>query len=164
MCSTVRSYGIQFICFAICSVVLLGCEGGDDEQAALSVVNDSLALVQDGHLDKAFRMTTKDFLAQPGKLKKKAAAMRLYRMLHSYDQVSIHHPTPEVEVLGGGNSALVSFPFVVTRKDIVVEGLDGLQDDPEAWTALASRMTTVRHVQVSLVKEAEQWRIRTVRF
>ena len=144
--------------------VFAGCEGGEDELAVVSVVNDGIALIEDESLAKVMHLTTKDFLAQPGKLNRKLATTRLYNFFRSNSGISVLHPAPEVEILDGGESALVKMPFVVAKKGVSVRALEDLYDDEAAWTDAAKRLASVGNVQISLVKENDRWLIRTVRF
>ncbi len=152
---------IMGVCFAS---LLMGCEAHQQEQEVLSVVNDGIALLEDGAVGKTMRLTTRDFLVQPGKLSRIATSRKLMSFFNGRDDIQILHPAPDVALHESGDSALVSMPFVVARSGVEVRSLAALEDDPDAWTAAASELTRVQHIELSLVKTNDRWLVRTVRF
>ncbi len=153
----------QLLVIVIILVGVAGCEN-EQEQAALSVVEDGITLLEDRSVTKAMRLTTRDFLVQPERLNQHATSKRLIGFFRDNGKVTVLHPTPEIEVREAGDSALVTMPFVVARKGVAVEALDDLSDNPEAWVERASRYTEVQHVEISVVRKDDRWLIRTVRF
>ena len=149
---------------ALFAALLSGCEAGEDEQAALSVVSSGTALLEKGEIAKALRLTTSDFLAQPGRLDRRTVLSRMAAFYRLHGEIVILHPTPEVEILDSGKAALVSAPFVAAERGVDRKALDDLADDTEAWEALASQFTTVEHAEVSLVKQGDRWLVSSVRF
>ena len=165
----VASRAVVIGCGAVIGAVavllpLLGCETNEQEQAALSVVSDGIALIETKSVAKAMNLTTKDLLVQPGRLNRKAVGRQLMSLLRAHGDIVILHPCPEIDLVDSGEAALVSMPFVVAKKGTTVEALDDLYDDPEAWASKASGYTEVRNVEISLVRENDRWLVRTVRF
>jgi hypothetical protein len=142
----------------------LGCEAGEDEQKAVSVVEDGIALLEEESLSKMVRLTTSDFLVQPGKLNRKAVTARLYNLFRTYGGVKVLYPEPEVEILDGGDTALITMPFVVAEKGVTGTALEDLRDDTEDWVKEARQFTDVQRAEISLVKKDDRWLVRTVRF
>lgn len=163
MLSTTSILKLQLF-LVLFGISLIGCERNEDEQEVLEVVNDSIALLEEGEVGKSMRLTTGDFLAQPGKLGRVVASRKLMSFFRGKGSVQILHPEPEIELLDTGDAALVSMPFVVARKGAEVESLTSLENDSTAWAAKASDYTTVQNVEVSLVKQKGRWLVRTVRF
>jgi hypothetical protein len=153
--------GLSTLFFA---AALLGCEAQEQEQEVVSVVSDGIALLESQSVGKALRLTTEDFLAQPGRLSKNAVTRKLVRFYAANGNVDVMHPAPEVELDDALESALVSMPFVVAKKGASAEDLDDLYDDQEAWEAAASEYAAVQRADISLVKQNERWLVRTVRF
>lgn len=145
-------------------ISLMGCERNEEEHEVLSIVNDGVALLEEGEIGKSMRLTTRDFLAQPGKLGRVTASRKLMGFFRGKGRIQILHPEPEIELHDSGDAALVSMPFVVAREGIQVETLASLENDPAAWAKKASDYTTVQNVEVSLVRQKGRWLVRTVRF
>jgi hypothetical protein len=145
------------------AAALLGCEAQEQEQEVVSVVSDGIALLESQSVGKALRLTTTDFLAQPGRLGKDVVTRKLVRFYAANGKVDVIHPAPEVELDDALESALVSMPFVVAKRGVSAEDLDDLYDDPGAWEASASEYTSVQHAEISLVKQNDRWLVRTVR-
>jgi len=164
MSSKTYAYLIQMISLTLIVGALFGCEANDEEQAALSVVSDGVQLLESQNVAKTLRLTTKDFLAQPGRLNKSAVTGKLISFFHKSGDIEILHPTLDVDIRNAGKSALVSTPFVVAKKGVEREDLDDLADNSEAWTELASTYTKVENAEISLIKQEGRWLIRTVRF
>jgi hypothetical protein len=123
-----------------------------------------VALLESKEVSKSMKLTTRDFMVQPGRLNHGAVVGRLYSFFRNSGRIAILHPSPDVEVHESGESALVSMPFVVAKNGTRVEALDNLYDDPEAWAEKASEHTTVQRAELSMVKENDRWLIRTIRF
>ena len=159
-----KMHGIQFVIAFFLISALAGCEAQQQEQEVLSVVNDGIALLQSKDVGKSMRLTTRDFLAQPGKYTRLTASRKLLSLFRGTGDIEILHPDPDVEVQDSGDSALVSMPFVIARGGVSVKKLAALEGDTAAWAAAASDYTTVHNVEISLVKQDGRWLIRTVRF
>ncbi len=149
---------------ALLGGALLGCDGADEEQGPVSVVSEGVGLLESSKVGGALKLTTKDFVAFPGRLDRKAVSRRMVSFFRTHGEIDIVYPTPEVEVVEDGNAALVTTPFVVAKKGVSTESLDQLSDDPEAWEKEASRFTTVEHAEISLVKQNDLWRVQSIRF
>lgn len=155
---------LRTLASAVLLSALIGCESADEEQSVLSVVNDGAALLEKADPVNALRLTSKDFVAQPGRLNRKTVLSRLNAFYRVHGGIEILHPTPEVEILDSGKAALVTTPFVAAERGVSRQALDDLADDAAAWEKLAADYTTVEHAEISLVKENDRWLVSSVRF
>lgn len=161
-----RSISISAQTFAAAMLLgaLMGCESADEEQSVLSAVNNGVSLLEKGDPVNALRLTSKDFVVQPGRLNRKTVLSRLNNFYRVQGDIEILHPNPEVEILDSGKAALVSAPFVAAKRGVSRESLDALVENADAWEALAAQYTTVEHAEISLVKENDRWLVSSVRF
>lgn len=155
---------IKMVVAALSASVLLGCEAYEQEQAVLSVVREGVSLIEQGQIRKTMKLTTRDFLAHPGRHGRTDASKRLLNFFRANGDIDIMHPEPVAEVKDSGDAALVTTPFVVARRGADVASLQDLEDDPDAWEAAASEYTDVHHAEISLVKRGDRWLVRSIRF
>ena len=149
------------------STVWSGCESADEEQAVLSVVTEGITLLEDTEARQALRLTTSEFVAHPGKLDKAAVLRRLASFYHAHGALEILHPAPEIEIRAGGDTALVTVPFVVATRSVsstAIDALDALRDDTSAWEEKARAYTAVEQAEISFVKENDRWLVEAIRF
>lgn len=149
---------------AILCGAFLGCEGSDEEQGAVSVVSDGVALLESRKVTRALKLVTKDFVAFPGRLDRKAVSRRMLAVYQAYGEIRIVHPALEVEILDNGEAAVVTAPFVVAKKGVSTARLDKLSDDADAWVKEASRYTEVENAEISLVKQGDRWLVQSIHF
>ena len=167
MMKTRRTFGLSLLTLLLLVPAWTGCEGSEDEQAVMSVVTNGVSLLENTEIKQALRLTTSDFIAQPGRLNKQATLRRMASFYHAAGEVEILYPTPDVEIRDSGTVALVTAPFVVAKRSVsqdALDALDALSDDPEAWEEKASAYTAVEHAEISFLKQNDRWLISSVRF
>ena len=167
MMKTRRTFWLSLLTLLLLAPAWTACEGGEDEQAVMSVVTDGVSLLENTEIKQALRFTTSDFIVQPGRLDKQTTLRRMASFYHATGAVEILYPTPDVEIRDSGTVALVTAPFVVAKRSVSQDALDALEalsDDPEAWEEKAADYTAVEHAELSFVKENNRWLISSVRF
>lgn len=149
--------------FLLAAFGSFGCES-QEEQEINAAVQEGIETFEQGNLSKLAKLTTRDFVAYPGKLNRKSLMRKLYLAMRNSREIKVLHPTPEIEVDPGEESALVDLPLIVVTSEDADKELADFSDDQLKWMDKAEQLAEVQHLELSMIKQGDRWLVRTARF
>ena len=145
---------------ALALAILSGCSKKDDTTAIRQLIGEGTQLAEDHQIGGLMRLTTPDFIALPGQHDASQVKGILFMAFQHYGKLKIHHPRPSVEVAEGGKAATALIHFVIVSQDKAIPDLRALYEDPERWIEKASEKADLYQLELELVKEDGDWRVK----
>ena len=151
-------------CLIFLGCFCLGCEGREEEQEILSILEQAEQGLENGSAQELMKHATRDFVGHPGKLNRWSATKDLYLLFRQHGPFSILHPTPEIELDETAQGAAVSMPFIIVAAGVTSSAIDEFADDHDAWIKYAEKHSEVHRLELSLVKKGERWLAESANF
>jgi hypothetical protein len=154
----VRPY--LFLMAGIFILVCGSCAPKDEEKALQELVEKAARLAEKQNIRGIMGLTTHDFKAMPGNVDQRESKRILFITFRHYGNLKVLHPRPSVDLESGENEALVSFPFLMVRKDHPLPTLKDLYNNPQAWAEKMSEKADLYHFKLKAIKVKGEWLVR----
>ncbi|MDY6790540.1 MAG: hypothetical protein SWH54_04645 [Thermodesulfobacteriota bacterium] len=143
---------ISACCLSSCSK-----EEDDDISLILSVIEKAEVLAEEHDTGKLMELTTKNFTAQDGKLKRQQVRKFLWLTFRRYGKFNLIFPEPAVEILEKEKSATAVVHFLVVKKEQPVPDLEKLYKDPERWLKEVGELADLYRLGIHFRKNGDNW-------
>ena len=148
----------------IALIILIGCgTSKDDEEALRELVKQAARLAERHDVNEIMAFTTDDFQAQPGGLDRQGTNGTLRLVFRGYGKMRVLHPEPAVRLEKDSKLALLSFPFLILKKDQTLPELDRLYNDPKGWIEKVGERADLYRLKLGMVNKDGQWLVKTAR-
>jgi hypothetical protein len=136
------------------------CAPKDDEKALQELVEKAARLAEKHNISGVMGLTTQDFKAKPGNVDQRESKRILFITFRHYGNLKVLHPRPSVKIESGEDRALVSFPFLMVKKDHPLPDLKDLYDNPRGWVEKMSEKADLYHFRLKAVKVKGEWLVK----
>jgi hypothetical protein len=152
---------LDLIWVAICLVLLSCHRPTSDEETILELINGGARLAEEHDLKGLMKLTTEDFLVEPGGYdREETKKMILWAFMH-YRDFRILYPSPQMDLESGDvDEASVRVPFLIVKKGQSFPNLKELYDDPKSWLQEVGEQADLYRVQLTLTKYDGEWLVR----
>jgi len=140
-----------FACF------LPSCSEKDDIALILSLVEKAEALAEEHDTGKLMELTSKNFTAQDGKLKRKEVRKFLWLTFRRYGKFDLLFPEPTVAISDKEQSATVVVYFLIVKKEQPLPDLEKLYKDPERWLEEVDELADLYRLNLQFFKKGDKW-------
>jgi hypothetical protein len=134
------------------------CAAPDDEQAVRALLGEAVDAAERHALGDLLRLTTPDFVADPGGVSRPEVKGVLLMAFRRYGRFTIRHPRPAVALGEDGRTAEADLPFLIVREGARAPDLGGLLDDPEGFVEAVAGMGDAYFLELRLEKTDDGWR------
>ncbi|MFH1241770.1 MAG: hypothetical protein V1689_05345 [Pseudomonadota bacterium] len=136
------------------------CSPKDDERALRELVEKAARFAEQHDIGEIIELTTEDFQAQPGDLDRRGAKRILFMAFRHYGELKVVYPQPSVEIESREGGPLVSFPFLIVKKDQSVPKLKKLYNDPKGWMEEVGEGADLYRFKLKVEKVDGDWRVK----
>ncbi len=148
------------IIFTCC---LSSCSKKDDIALILSLVEKAEALAEEHDTGKLMELTSKNFKAQDGKLKRRQVRKFLWLTFRRYGKFDLLFPEPAVEISDKEQSATVVVYFLIVKKEQPFPDLEKLYKDPERWLEEVGELADLYRLNLQFLKKGDKWLVNTAK-
>ena len=152
-------YFFAVLIVLISACCLSSCSEKDDIALILSLVEKAEALAEEHDTGKLMELTSKNFKAQDGKLKRRQVRKFLWLTFTRYGKFDLLFPEPAVEISDEGLSATVVVHFLIVRKEQPLPDLEKLYKDPERWLEEVGELADLYRLNLKFLKIGDKWQV-----
>jgi len=151
-------------CFVALLILILACSLSscskkDDIALILSLVEKAEALAEEHDTGKLMELTSKNFTAQDGKLKRQEVKKFLWLTFKRYGKFNLLFPEPAVEISDKEQSATVVVYFLIVKKEQPLPDLEKLYKDPERWLEEVGELADLYRLNLQFLKKGDKWQV-----
>ena len=144
---------IVFVC------CLSSCSEKDDIALILSLVEKAEALAEEHDTCRLMELTSNNFKAQDGKLKRKEVRKFLWVTFRRYGKFDLLFPEPTVEIFDKEQSATAVVYFLIVKKEQPLPDLEKLYKDPERWLEEVGELADLHRLNLQFLKKGDKWQV-----
>jgi len=153
-----------FVVLILIAVSLLeSCSPKDEETAIRELVKKGATLAEEQDIRGLMNLTTEDFVALPGDLRRQETRGILFMAFRHYQNFKILYPRPSVDLKPDKRSALAVFPFLIVKKETTLPKLKELYEDPQRWLETVGENADLYRLKLECVKQDGDWLVRQAR-
>jgi len=104
-------------------------------------------------------LTSKNFTAQDGKLKRQEVKKFLWLTFKRYGKFNLLFPEPAVEISDKEQSATVVVYFLIVKKEQPLPDLEKLYKDPERWLEEVGELADLYRLNLQFLKKGDKWQV-----
>ena len=150
-------YSLAVLLVIIFACSLSSCSKKDDIALILSIVNKAEALAEEHDTGKLLELTSINFTAQDGKLKRQEVRKFLWLTFRRYGKFDLLFPEPAVEISDREKSATVVVHFLIVKKEQPLPDLEKLYKDPERWLEEVGELADLYRLNLQFLKNGDKW-------
>ena len=135
----------------------------DEETAIRELVKKGATLGEGQDIKGLMNLTTEDFVALPGDLRRQETRGILFMAFRHYQNFKILYPRPSVELKPDKRSALAVFPFLIVKKEAALPKLKELYEDPQRWLETVGENADLYRLKLECVKQNGDWLVKQAR-
>ena len=139
---------------------LTACGPQDDKKVLQELVEKAANLAENHDIGGIIELTTEDFTASPGDLDRTGTKRILFLTFRHYGELNIFHPRPKVDLDSDARKSMITFPFLIVRKNQPLPDLKELYDDPTGWIEKVGDLADVYKLTLSAMKKDGRWLVR----
>jgi hypothetical protein len=143
--------------------VLESCSPKDEETAIRELVKKGAALAEEQDIRGLMNLTTEDFVALPGDLRRQETRGILFMAFRHYQNFKVLYPRPSVDLKPDKRSSSAVFPFLIVKKETTVPKLKELYEDPQRWLETVGENADLYRLKLECVKQDGDWLVRQAR-
>jgi hypothetical protein len=149
---------VALLVFSCC--LLPSCSRENDVEVIRQLVNKAAKEAEAHDIGGLMKLTTEDFIADPGGHDRRAVRGILFRAFAYYKQFRLVYPQPSVELASDDKTAAATVYFLIVRKDISFPELDSLYHDPQGWLDQVGENADLYRLHLKLGKKEGKWLVR----
>ncbi|MBW2252560.1 MAG: hypothetical protein JRF60_18545 [Deltaproteobacteria bacterium] len=150
-------YFLAVLLVIIFACSLSSCSKKDDVALILSLIEKAEALAEEHDTGKLMELTSKNFKAQDGKLKRQEVRKFLWLTFRRYGKFNLLFPEPAVEISDKEQSATVVVHFLIVKKEQSLPDLEKLYKDPERWLEEVGELADLYRLNLQFLKKGDKW-------
>jgi len=150
-------YFLAVLLVIIFACSLSSCSKKDDVALILSLIEKAEALAEEHDTGKLMELTSKNFKAQDGKLKRQEVRKFLWLTFRGYGKFNLLFPEPAVEISDKEQSATVVVHFLIVKKEQSLPDLEKLYKDPERWLEEVGELADLYRLNLQFLKKGDKW-------
>jgi hypothetical protein len=143
--------------------VLESCSPKDEETAIRELVKKGAVLAEEQDIRGLMNLTTEDFIALPGDLRRQETRGILFMAFRHYQNFKILYPRPSVDLKPDKRSSSAVFPFLIVKKETTLPKLKELYEDPQRWLETVGENADLYRLKLECVKQDGDWLVRQAR-
>ena len=148
--------------FAVLLILILACclsscSEKDDIGLILGLVEKAEALAEEHDTGNLMDLTSKNFKAQDGKLKRQEVRKFLWLTFRRYGKFDLLFPEPAVEISDKEQSATAVVHFLIVKKEQPLPDLEKLYKDPERWLEEVGELADLYRLNLKFLKIDDKW-------
>jgi hypothetical protein len=143
--------------------VLESCSPKDEETAIRELVKKGATLAEEQDIRGLMNLTTEDFIALPGDLRRQETRGILFMAFRHYQNFKILYPRPSVGLKPDKRSSSAVFPFLIVKKETTLPKLKELYEDPQRWLETVGENADLYRLKLECVKQDGDWLVRQAR-
>jgi hypothetical protein len=136
---------------------LSACTEIDDVTLIKQSIEKGAKLAENQDLNGLLKLTTQDFIAQPGRHDNREVKTIIWLAFKHYRKFNILYPEPAIRLETNGRSAKATVKFLIVRKGQSLPDLDELWKNPEKWLKEMGESADLYRLQLDWVKGNEGW-------
>jgi len=138
-------------------LLLAGCTAGEPEDAIRQVIRRGADLAERHDLGGLLGLTTKNFMAMPGRRDRDETKGILWMAFRYYEKFRIIYPEPEVDLEEKGRTASARVYFLIVRERRTFPRLEALYKDPQGWLKEVGEKTDLYRLDLDWFNEDGDW-------
>lgn len=148
-----------------CTVLLVSasCSSRDDTSEIRELIKRGAELAEQQNVAGLMKMTTGDFLADPGRNDGREVKRILWLAFRHYGNFSILYPKPKVDLADEGSVASAAVYCLIVKKDRSFPELRNLYEDPQGWLNEVGENADLYRLDLGLVKRDGDWLVNRAR-
>jgi hypothetical protein len=150
-------YFLVVLLVFISACYLLSCSKKDDIALIISLIEKAEAQAEEHDTGKLMELTSENFKAQEGKLKRPQVRKFLWLTFRRYGKFDLLFPEPEVKLSDKKKSATVVVHFLIVKKEQPLPDLKKLYKDPERWLAEVGELADLYRLNLQFLKKDDKW-------
>jgi hypothetical protein len=143
--------------------VFESCSPKDEETAIRELVKKGATLAEEQDIRGLMNLTTEDFVALPGDLRRQETRGILFMAFRHYQNFKIIYPRPSVDLKPDKRSSSAVFPFLIVKKETTLPKLKDLYEDPQRWLETVGENADLYRLKLECVKQDGDWLVRQAR-
>lgn len=146
--------GITFFCLTACSEK-------DDVTLIRNLIKEVAALAEQQDIRAMMKLTTDDFLAQPGNKNRREVRKFIWLVFKKYGSFRILYPEPAIELAPDGKTAAATVHFIIVKKEQSIPDLEKLYKEPQRWLEEVSENADLYRLNLKLQQKNGDWLVST---
>jgi len=156
-------YFFAVLIVLISACCLSSCSKKDDISLILGLIEKAEALAEEHDTGKLMELTSKNFKAQDGKLKRRQVRKILWLTFTRYGKFDLLFPEPIVEISDKEQSATAVVHFLIVKKEQPLPDLEKLYKDPERWLEEVGELADLYRLNLQFLKKGDKWLVNTAK-
>lgn len=140
-------------------ILTLSCSSKNDTDLVREVIDEGVALAEAHQIGDLLRLTTKEFIALPGRHNQPSTKRVLFAAFRHYGEFKINYPRPSVEIQSNRQQATATVYFLIVSKSRQLPGLKALYNDPRQWLEAAAEKADLYQLKLAFAKQGGDWRV-----
>ena len=137
------------------------CSKKDPSVAIGKLIKKGTELAEQHKSRDLMKLTTENFSAHSGAYDKNHVRGILFAAFKHYGRFKVLYPSPSVDISEDGNTAQAVIYVTIFSQDKPIPGLKDLYNDPEKWLEAASEKADLYQLELDLIIEDKDWKVRT---
>jgi hypothetical protein len=133
------------------------CSREDDVVMIQALIKKGGALAEKLDIQGLLAMTSKDFVAFPGRHDRQGVKGILQMAFRHYGPLRVLYPRPGIDLGPLRQTASGTVYFMIVRKELSYPGLEALYTDPTAWLAKAGENADLYRLKLEFKKTNGEW-------
>ncbi|UCG13627.1 MAG: hypothetical protein JSU72_03895 [Deltaproteobacteria bacterium] len=143
--------------------LLHACSGRNDEEVIRQLIKEGTELAEEHNIGGLMKLTTEDFVADPGQHDHRGVRAILFRTFAYYGQFKIVYPRPSVDLVTDGKTAAATLYFLIVKKHLAFPELEALYHDPRGWLESVGENADLYRLHLELRRNQGDWLVRLAR-
>lgn len=143
--------------------VLGSCSGQDDTNEIRELIKNGIRLAEKRDVAGVMKMTTEDFLGDPGRHTGREVKRMLWLAFRQYGDFTIVYPQPNVNPVDEGRIASARVYCLIVKKERTLPELRDLYEDPRGWLNEVGENADLYRIELDLVKRNGDWLVNRAR-
>ena len=149
---------------ALLGVILLlfspSCAKEDEAEKIRSLIKEGAELAEKHDISGLIKLTTEDFIAQPGKHGSREVRRILWFAFNHYGNFRIIYPEPSVDLGPEGRNASARVYFLIVKKEQSTPKVKDLYKDPKGWIEEVGESADLYRLSLDLLKQNGDWLVK----
>lgn len=148
---------LLFLFGAVSFFCLTSCSEKDDVTLIRNLIKEGAVLAEEQDISAMMKLTTEDFLAQPGSINRREVRKYIWLVFRRYGQFRVLYPEPAIELAADSQSASATVHLLIAKKEQNIPKLEKLYKDPQRWLEEVGENADLYRLKMNLLQKNGDW-------
>lgn len=142
--------------------MLAACSKEDDTEQIQNLIKEGAKLAEEHNIAGLLKLTSEDFVAQPGKRNHREVKRILWYAFNHYGNFKVMYPEPSVDLEESSKVASAKVYCMIVRKEQSIPELKELYRDPRGWLEEVGETADLYRLNLELMRKDGNWLVQSV--